>query len=649
MLFRNADRWAVQISPDGQRIGWLTSEGGVIHLVVAPVDDMKKVRAVTEETGLTIRSWRWAFDRDRIVLARAREGDDDSHVCVVDLTKNETKDLTPLEGARAELVGLSMKHPREALVSFKDHDKPVRNVDWVDLVTGAHKLVVQGDAALGRWVADDELHIRYGLRENADATVDLVEPAVRKDDRWRSFQHVTMEDALSVAVVDFDKTGDALYLKDSRNRDTSALFALEAKTAKATLIAQDTHADVGQVLLHPMSRAVEAVSFEYERPSWRVVDASVELDFEYLETFGDGVLDVTSRSLDEQSWLVAYSHSDGPTHYYRYDRDPDRPGESGKATLLFGGRDDLETAKLSSMRPVLIKARDGLDLVSYLTLPHDQDARAEDKPKEPLPIVILVHDGPWARASFEYDPDHQWLASRGYAVLSVNYRGSTGFGSKFANAGNLEWGGKMHDDLMDALAWAVDQRIADPVRVAIMGAGYGGYEALFALSANPDAFACGVDIGGATNLLTFGQTAPADAQPPIEELARRMGDWRTDDGKKLLTDRSPATHAGAIKRPLLIAQGKDDPRVREADTGELVSALRARGLPVTYVVYPDEGRRVSRQPNRSSLRAVAEVFLSQCLGGPYQPFGDDFAGSTITVPAGAEHVRGLRAALASKR
>jgi dipeptidyl aminopeptidase/acylaminoacyl peptidase len=649
ILFGNDDRSDVQISPDGQRIGWLAASQGNLNLYVSPADDLKKAHPVTQETALTIRSWRWTFDPNRIVFSRAKDGDDDLHVCVVDLVKNETKDLTAIDGARAELVGLSLKHPREALVSLKERDKPVQEVDWVDMVTGARKPVMQGDATVGRWLADDDLHVRYAVRQNADATVDLVEPVLGKDAaKWKVFQHVPMEDALT--SVDFDKTNSAVYLKDSRNRDTTALFALDIKTGKTTLVSQDAHADVGQVLLHPTTRAVEAVSFDYDHPAWRVVDASVELDFEYLETFGDGALVVTSRSLDDQSWLVGYAHSDGPTHFYRYDRDPARPGESGKATLLFGARDDLEIAKLSSMKPVIIKARDGLELVGYLTLPQEQDARAEDRPKVPLATVILVHDGPWSRASLEYSPEHQWLASRGYAVLSVNFRGSTGFGTKFANAGNLEWGGKMHDDLMDAVAWVVEQQIADPTRVALMGAGYGGYETLDSMAMNPDTFACGVDIGGPTNLVTFGQTAPVDSRPPLEELARRMGDWRTDDGKKLLSDRSPAMHAGGIKKPLLIAQGKDDPRVREADTAELVAALRLRTVPVTYVVYSDEARALARPANRASFHAVAEVFLSQCLGGPYQPFvGDDFAGSTISVPAGAEHVRGLRAALAAKK
>jgi dipeptidyl aminopeptidase/acylaminoacyl peptidase len=403
------------------------------------------------------------------------------------------------------------------------------------------------------------------------------------------------------------------------------------------------------VLLHPTNKTVEAVSFDYERPTWMVIDASVEGDFYYLETFGDGTLLVTSRSLDEQRWLVAYAHSDGPTRYYRYDRNPDIPGNTGKATFLFSSKDELEHAKLSATGTVIIKTRDGLDLVSYLTLPYDQDPRGEGRPKEPLPTVLLVHDGPWARAAREGNPEHQWLASRGYAVLSINYRGSTGFGKQVVNAGNLEWGGKMHDDLLDAVKWAVDQKIADPTKVAIMGAGYGGYATLVGMTVSPYTFACGVDSGGPSNLLAFVQTVPPYWQPQIGELARRVGDWRTDDGKKLLTDRSPVTRIDAIRRPLLIGQGKNDPYVGEGQTLELVAAIRSTRVPVTYVVYPDEGKGFARPPNRTSFSAVAEVFLAQCLGGPYQPIGDDFAGSTISVTSGAQYISGLRGAMGTSK
>lgn len=648
-LLGQVDRSSVMISPDGQRIGWLGPVAGVLNVWVGPADDIRKAQPVTQLTGEDIHSWWWAFSSDRVLFAHDKGGDDSLHLYAVDLKKSETKDLTPVDGVLAELVRLSPKRPKEALIGINDHGKKVRDVYLVDLTTGARKLAQPNDGGFGAWTVDDDLRVRYAIRRNPDGSIDILQPATSGKEKWAPFQHVEAGDALGVAPIDFDKTGKLLYLEDSRNRDASGLFAVDTKTGAATVLAENPRTDVGQVLIHPLTKTIEAVSFDYDRPTWKIVDASVEGDFYYLQTFGDGTLVVTSRSLDEQHWLVAYTHGDGPTHYYRYDRDPDIPGNPGKATLLFTGEEDLERAKLASVNPVVIKARDGLDLVSYLTLPQAADPRAEGRPDSPLPMVLWVHDGPAARASLAYDPGQQLLASRGYAVLSVNYRGSTGFGSRFLGAGHLEWGGKMNDDLVDAVRWAVDQKVADPARVAIAGDGYGGYAAVMGMATSPDTFACGIDLGGPTNLPAFVQTAPPDPRIEVEPLDREVGDWRTDDGKKLLTERSPWAHLEAIKGPLLIGQGKDDPRVREADTAALVAALKAKRVPVAYAVFADEGASLDDPANRMAFSVLTEIFLAQCLGGPYQPIGDDLAGGTMTVPIGAHHIYGLRTAMAAKK
>jgi dipeptidyl aminopeptidase/acylaminoacyl peptidase len=644
VLFARPDHANVKISPDGHLIGWLAPVSGVLNLFVAQADDVTKAQAVTKEPTGDVRAWWWAFGSDRVLFARDKDGDENAHVYVVDLGKKETRDLTPFEGVHAELVKLSPRRPREALIGMNDRDKKFEDVYLVDLTAGTRKLAQQNDGGYGRWLADDDLRVRYGQRENSDASFDMLKPAQGKE-LATPLLHVPVEDSVAVVGVDFDKGGNTLYLKDSRGRDTSALVALDTKSGKTTVVAQDPRADVGQLLVHPIAKTVEAVSFDYDKRTWNVVDASVEGDFFYLQTFGgDADLFVTSRSLDERKWVVGYAYTDGPTLYYRYDRDPEAPGNPGKATFLFRSQDALEHAKLSAMKPVVIKARDGLDLVSHLTLPYDQDPRDEGRPKQPLPTVLLVHDGPWSHAGGEYSPEHQWLASRGYAVLSVNYRGSTGFGKRLAEAANLQWGARMQDDLVDAASWAVDQKIADPAKIAVMGAGYGGYATRVAMTAGPRRFACGVDLGGPSNLLAFMQGLPQYEQTHVEEIARRVGDWRTDDGKKLLADRSPMTHVAAIKNPVLIEQGKKDPRAVEADAARFVEALRAGRVPVTYAIYPDEGRTLSHVGNRMSFAVLAEIFLAQCLGGSYQPIGDDLGVSSLTVPVGGQLIYGLEAA-----
>jgi dipeptidyl aminopeptidase/acylaminoacyl peptidase len=384
------------------------------------------------------------------------------------------------------------------------------------------------------------------------------------------------------------------------------------------------------------------VHFNYLRPEWLVLDPSVKPDFEYLKTVAEGEMQVTSGTLDDQKWIVAYLQDNGPTRYYFYDR------QNKKATFLFVNRPTLEGLPLAKMHPVAIPARDGLELVSYLTLPMDSDPDGDGRPDRPLPLILNVHGGPWARDSWGFDPEHQFLANRGYAVLSVNFRGSTGFGKNFANAGNREWAGKMHDDLIDAVNWAVAQKIADKDKVCIMGGSYGGYATLVGVTMTPDIFACGVDIVGPSNILTLLSTIPPYWEPAKQQFKDRVGDYESDEGKKFLTERSPLTYVEKIKKPLLIGQGANDPRVKQAESDQIVEAMQQKKIPVTYVLYPDEGHGFARPENRLSFYAVTEAFLAEHLGGRYQPIGDAFTGSSIEVPEGADQIPGLKEALAAQ-
>jgi hypothetical protein len=264
VFFGQADRTSVKISPDGQRIGWLGPIQGVLNVWVAPADDVAKAQPVTQVVGEDIRSWWWGFGSDRVVFAHDKDGDDSMHVYSVDLIKHETKDLTPIDGVFAELVGLSPKRPKEALIGMNEHGKKTRDVYLVDLTTGTRKLVQANDGGIEAWTADDDLRVRYARRRNPDASVDLLQPGTGKD-AWTSFQHVAAGDALAVAPIDFDKNGTALYLKDSRNRDTSGLFTIDTKTGSATMLADNPKADVGQVLINPLTKTIEAVSFDYDR------------------------------------------------------------------------------------------------------------------------------------------------------------------------------------------------------------------------------------------------------------------------------------------------------------------------------------------------------------------------------------------------
>jgi dipeptidyl aminopeptidase/acylaminoacyl peptidase len=365
-----------------------------------------------------------------------------------------------------------------------------------------------------------------------------------------------------------------------------------------------------------------------------------------LKEFADGEFQITGRTLDDTKWTVAYIEDDGPVRFFVYHRD--REGDA-RMEYLFSNRDDLDQYPLVKMHSPVIKSRDGLDLVCYLTLPPGTDLDGDGVPSQAVPLVLDVHGGPWARDSWGFNSSHQWLANRGYAVLSVNYRGSTGFGKEFVNASAQQWSRKMHDDLLDAVEWAVKQGIANEDKVAIMGGSYGGYATLVGLTFTPEVFACGVDIVGPSSLVTLLENVPPYWAPFMPVMKNLLGEVETEEGRQELLEMSPLTKVDRIQRPLLIGQGANDPRVTQLEADQIVEAMQAKSIPVTYVLYPDEGHGFARPENNMSFNAVTEAFLATHLGGRYEPIGDDFQGASIHVPAGADGVPGLREALKAEQ
>ncbi len=639
LIFGNPDRAAPRVSPDGKQLAWLAPKEGVLNVYVAPALDVEKAKVVTDEKGRPIPGFSWAFDNKHILYSIDKNGDENVHVFSVDVVSSVVKDLTPFEKTQGRIQGLSDKFPSAAVLATNDRDEKYHDIYRVDIVSGQRTLLQKNEAFAG-FVTDDAFKVRFGLKPKPDGGFDLM----RSDGKagFTPFQTIPAEDNLTTGPMGFDKAGTTLFMRDSRDRDTSSLVALNTKTNQPKVLAEDARADVAGLMLSPIDGHVEAVSFDYERRNWKLLDPALEADLAYLKGVVDGDIEVMSRSRDDKTWTVSYVVSDGPVRYYLYDR------TQKLATFLFTNRPALEGLKLAKMHPVVIPARDGKALVSYLSLPPSADSDGDGRPSEPLPTVLFVHGGPWARDSWGFSSSHQWLTSRGYAVLSVNYRGSTGFGKSFVNAGDKEWAGKMHEDLLDAVEWAKQSGIADRQRVGIMGGSYGGYATLVGLAFTPEAFTCGVDIVGPSNLNTLLSSIPAYWAPMFEYFARRVGDPRTEEGKKLLSERSPLTRANAIQRPLLIGQGANDPRVKQAESDQIVSAMKAKQLPVSYVLFPDEGHGFARPENRMAFFAVAEMFLAQHLGGVYQPVGSDFEGASISVPEGAEHIPGLSASLPKK-
>ena len=640
LLFGNPERTNVQVSPDGKHLAWIAPVDGVLNLWVAPIDKLDDARAITADKARGIRQYFWSYRPGTLLYLRDTGGDEDFHLYTVGIDGGEPRDLTPFPKTRAYVYGVSHKHPDAVLVGMNDRDAKWHDLYRVDLASGKRTLVERNDDDIASYVADADYAVRYGERSRADGGTDLLMPDGKGG--WTVIEEVPFEDSLSTGLAGLTTDGKTLYLRESRGRNTTALVAIDTASRKKTVVFDDPRADLQEVLAHPDTGVVQAAASEYLREEWKAIDAAIAPDLEKLRAIGPGTASVASRSLDDRTWIVAYSAAETPVAYYRYDRG----GEGGGAlTRLFGSRPALEGKPLVPEWPQEIPSRDGKTLVSYLTLPRDADADADGKADRPVPMVLLVHGGPWARDSYGYSGYDQWLANRGYAVLQVNYRGSTGFGKAFVNASDGQWSKAMHDDLIDGVEWAVANGVTTKDNVAIMGGSYGGYATLVGMTVTPDVFKCGVDIVGPSNLVTLFKTFPSYWASFMEQWYRRVGDPRTEAGMEALVQASPITHVDRISKPLLIGQGANDPRVVQAESDQIVEAMKAKSIPVTYVLFPDEGHGFARPENSKAFNAVAEGFLSTCLGGRAEAIGQDFAGSSITVPTGAADVAGLAEAL----
>jgi dipeptidyl aminopeptidase/acylaminoacyl peptidase len=635
VLFGNPERSAPKLSPDGSHVAFSAPADGVLNVFVAPADDLSHPTQVTFDRARPVLSYDWSADGRYVLYLQDKAGDENFHLHRVGLDGKDAIDLTPGDKVRAQLLGVSYQKPGTIIVGLNARNPELHDVFEVDLATGTSKLEYENPGYVG-FVIDDALRVRMAQRMDPDGAVQVM--AIDPNGKAKPQDRYEQVDALTTGVLAFDASGQHYYMNDSRDRDTGALFEVDATTGQRTLIAEDAKADAGEVLMHPTTGRVRAVRFERARMEWTIVDPAVAPDLAALAKLDDGDFFIPSMSKDDRRWVVVYAGDDAPVHVYLWDRD------AQKGSFLYATRPALEGLPLARMHPVAIAARDGLELTSYLTLPVNADPDGDGKASAPVPMVLLVHGGPWARVSWGYNPLVQLLANRGYAVLNLNFRGSTGFGKGFVNAGDKQWGKKMHDDLLDGVAWAVKQGVTRADTVCIMGGSYGGYATLAGLTLTPTTFKCGVDIVGPSNLETLLASVPPYWKPLLAMFKTRVGDPDTDEGKAILKRASPLTHVAAIARPLLIGQGANDPRVKRAESDQIVAAMQQKGLPVTYVLFPDEGHGFKRPENNLAFTAVAEAFLSVHLGGRVQPLSAaDFAGSTMQVLAGREGIPGLPA------
>jgi dipeptidyl aminopeptidase/acylaminoacyl peptidase len=609
VLFGNPDKAGPKISPDGKQLAYLAPDDkNVLQVWVRSnllLPGSTEDRKVTSDEKRGIRQYYWAHDGKHILYMQDVGGNENYHLFATELTTGKTRDLTPFPNVRAQGVELDEKHPDTILVALNKRNKAVFDMHRITLSTGEERIDSENPGNIVSWTTDKDFNIRAATAVSAnDGGYDLL-VRDKSDGDWKPIRHWTNEEEGS--AVGFGNEPNILYVIGNHGSNTMRLLKLDLASDKETVTAEDKEYDVGGVMLDERSHIPLAVAFVRAHTEWNALDDSVKADLEALTKIHRGDYSISSTSSDNMNWVVAYTNDDGPVSYYIYDRN------TRKADFLFVNNSKLEKAKLAQMEPIEYKAKDGLAIHGYLTKPIGVEAKN-------LPTVLLVHGGPWARDVWGYNPLVQFLANRGYAVLQVNFRGSTGYGKTFLNAGNREWAGKMHQDLIDGVDWLVKQGVADSHKVAIMGGSYGGYATLVGLTFTPDVFACGVDIVGPSNIATLLKTIPPYWAPMKALFDKRVGSLEKEE--EFLKERSPLSRVNYISKPLLIGQGANDPRVKVMESDQIVSEMKKNGKPVEYVIYPDEGHGFQRPENRLHFFAISEQFLAKHLGGRAEPLGD---------------------------
>lgn len=629
-IFGNPERSIARISPDGRHVSWLAPKDGVMNVWVAPTDNPGNARVVTSDSYRGIRIYYWAPNSEYIYYTQDDGGDENFHVYSSDIETGEVRDLTPVaEGARATIEQVSPAMPDHIVVGINERDPQIFDLYIVDVTSGERELLKE-NPGYAAWLIDNSLEPRYGLQPTPDGGANIV------DFDGEVFAVISPEDFLVTQPIGFNKDNTAIFMLDSRGRDTAALTRVDLGTGEPELMAANDDADISGVLTDQRTFEPVAYNVNYLKSSWHGLTDTAKADFEAISDQLSGSLSIVSTTEDMSKWVLHEDAAEKPGAYYVYDR------ADGSVSQMLVTRPALNDATLATMQPVVIEARDGLELVSYLTLPAHSDSDGDGRPDAPLPMALAVHGGPWARDEYGYHPWHQWLANRGYAVLSVNYRGSSGFGKSFMRAAINEFAGKMHDDLIDGVAWAVAEGIADPDKVAIVGGSYGGYATLIGVSFTPETFACGVDLVGPSSLVTLIESFPEYWKPWLAGTwYTYVGDPANEEERADMLERSAISRIDDIAVPLLVGQGENDPRVTKLESDQLVEAMSNNELPVTYVNFPDEGHGFQRPENRLAFYAVMEGFLAQCLGGRAEDVKDAFDGSTIEILYGRGYVSNL--------
>ena len=612
-FFGNPEISGAQISPDGRYISFLKPYKDTRNVwVKRTTDPYSAARLITNDTKRPVTQYFWSRDGKYILFAQDQLGDENFNVYAVDPAAPTApgsdvpvaRNLTAAKGVRAMIYAVPKNDPDVMYVGLNDRDKSWHDLYKVRISTGEKTLLRQNTERIDGWVFDNAGALRLASR-----TSDKGDTQILRVDPTGFTQIYSCNVFESCGATRFNKDNSKVYLETNKgDPDLTRLVLFDPKTQAEQLVESDpmNRVDFGNATFSDVTDEIVATSYQDDRTRIYWKDKGWESDYNLIKSKLPGKeITPASTTSDERMWMVVASSDREPGERYLFDRN------TKKLTFQYHVFDKLPREALASQKPIRYASADGLSIPAYLTLPVGSSGKN-------LPLVVYPHGGPWARDAWGYDPIAQFLANRGYAVLQPNFRSSTGYGKKFLNAGNLEWGQKMQDDLTSGVKYLVSQGIVDPKRVGIMGGSYGGYATLAGLAFTPDVYAAGVSIVGPSNLITL-----LNSIPPYWEAVRiifhqRMGDPTTAAGRAQLERQSPLNSAAKIKAPLLVVQGANDPRVNRAESEQLVIALRDRGFPVEYILAPDEGHGFARPINNLVLFASAEKFLAKHLGGRYQ-------------------------------
>lgn len=599
-FFKNPERAYFRLSPDGKTIGFMQPYESRMNIFVQPFDKVgtnEGIKRVTAETARDIPNY-FFKGPNHVLFTKDFGGDENFHVVSADIRSGEVKDLTPHEGTRAMILDALPDDDDHILVTHNKRDKRIFDVYRVNLKTGKESLVAQNPGNVTNWVTDHAGQLRAaGTSDGVNSTFLYRE---KESDEFKPLLTTNFRE--NIGIVGWTTDNKQMYVTSNRGRDKSAIFEFDPKTAKeGKLIFEHPIVDVDtlnwsrarKVITNTVVNVDKAEPVFFDKESERIYN-SIKAQLKGYE------ISVQSMTKDEQRMIVAATNDRTPGSRYVYDVKTNKLAKLGDINTA------IAEADMAEMKPIQYTARDGLLIRGYLTLP-------KGVPAKNLPVIVNPHGGPWARDGWGYNPEIQFLANRGYAVLQMNFRGSTGFGRKFWEASFKQWGLAMQDDVTDGVQWLIKEGIADPKRIGIYGGSYGGYATLSGITKTPDLYAAAVSYVGVSNMFTFLNTIPPYWKPFAEMMKEMVGDLEKD--KAQFTATSPALNAEKIKTPLFVAQGAKDPRVVKAESDQMVEALRKRGIQVDYMVKENEGHGFANQENRFEFYQAMEKFFGKHLKG----------------------------------